>query len=35
MPDFIDISNEFDDDCGDACKIWWNFLQDFLLVLYQ
>ena len=22
MPDFIDISNEFDDDCGDACKIW-------------
>ena len=21
-PDFVDISQEFEDDCGDACKIW-------------
>jgi len=21
IPDFVDTSHEFDDDCGDACKI--------------
>ena len=21
-PKFVDTSHEFDDDCGDACKIW-------------
>jgi hypothetical protein len=21
-PVFVDTSQEFDDDCGDACKIW-------------
>ena len=21
-PTFIDTSQEFEDDCGDACKIW-------------
>ena len=21
-PEFVDTSKEFDDDCGDACKIW-------------
>ena len=29
-PVFVDTSNEFDDDCGDACKIWLNFLWDLL-----
>ena len=23
-PEFIDTSHEFDDDCGDACKIWFH-----------
>jgi hypothetical protein len=23
-PVFVDTSQEFDDDCGDACKIWWK-----------
>jgi hypothetical protein len=22
IPDFVDNSHEYDDDCGDACKIW-------------
>lgn len=21
IPDFVDYSNEYDDDCGDSCKI--------------
>ena len=25
-PEFVDTSHEFDDDCGDACKIWKSFL---------
>ena len=31
-PKFIDTSHEFDDDCGDACKIWFHHTQTFTYI---